>query len=182
MLAEIAIVSTFSWASFLTYALITAITPGPNNIMSMSNAGRLGFRKAFPFNLGIFCGFVIVMIACTLFCSLLSAIIPKIKLPMLIIGAAYILYLAYKTWKSSDVIEENFSRIGFLSGLTLQFINPKIYIYAIVSMEAYILSHYSDNMPMLILLYCLLLLDLCAHCYGLLLVLFLQLFFQNMQK
>ena len=31
----------FPWYAFLTYAVITAATPGPNNIMSMSNAGRL---------------------------------------------------------------------------------------------------------------------------------------------
>ena len=42
----------FPWYAFLTYAVITAATPGPNNIMSMSNAGRLGFRRALPFNLG----------------------------------------------------------------------------------------------------------------------------------
>ena len=32
----------FSWVNFLSYAIVTAVTPGPNNIMSMSNAGRLG--------------------------------------------------------------------------------------------------------------------------------------------
>ncbi len=135
----------FSWLSFLTYAIITAITPGPNNIMSMSNASRLGFRKAFPFNFGVWAGFSFVMIVCTLLSNILSSLIPKIELPMLIIGAAYMLYLAYKTWKSSDKIEENYSKSGFISGLVLQFINPKIYIYCIVSMQAYILPFYSGE-------------------------------------
>lgn len=135
----------FSWLNFLTYAVITAVTPGPNNIMSMSNAGRLGFKRALPFNLGIWGGFSIVMLVCTLCCSLLSSIIPKIKLPMLIVGAVYMLYLAWKTWKSTDEIQENHSRSGFLSGLVLQFINPKIYIYCIISMEAYILPFYSHS-------------------------------------
>ena len=85
----------FNWISFLTYAVVTAVTPGPNNIMSMSNGSRKGFRGALPFNLGIWLGFSIVMLLCTLFCSVLSAFIPKIKLPMLIIGAAYMLYLAW---------------------------------------------------------------------------------------
>ena len=44
----------FSWFSFLTYAIVTAVTPGPNNIMSMSNASRKGFHRALPFNLGRF--------------------------------------------------------------------------------------------------------------------------------
>lgn len=34
----------FNWISFLTYAVVTAVTPGPNNILSMSNGNRKGFR------------------------------------------------------------------------------------------------------------------------------------------
>lgn len=140
----------FHWASFLTYAIVTAVTPGPNNIMSMSNANRKGFRRALPFNLGIWAGFSAVMILCTAFCSLLSTWIPRIKLPMLIVGACYMLYLAWETFRSSDVIEENHSRDGFLSGLLLQFINPKIYIYCIMSMEAYILPFYGGQVAALL--------------------------------
>lgn len=135
----------FNWISFLTYAIVTAVTPGPNNIMSMSNGSRRGFLGALPFNFGIWVGFSIVMLLCTAFCSILSAIIPKIKLPMLIIGAGYMLYLAWETFRSTDNIEENHSRDGFLSGLFLQFINPKIYIYCIMSMEAYILPFYQGQ-------------------------------------
>lgn len=140
----------FSWLNFLSYAIVTAVTPGPNNIMSMTNAGRLGFRKSFPFNLGIWAGFSIVMIICTFFCNMLSEIIPKIKTPMLVIGALYMLWLAWKTLKSSSVIEENYSQSSFISGAFLQFVNPKIYIYCIVSMEAYILPHYQGQWVALI--------------------------------
>lgn len=135
----------FSWINFLTYAIITAITPGPNNIMSMSTAGRLGLKKSLPFNLGIWAGFSIVMLICTLFSSMLSSVLPTIKMPMLIIGAGYMLYLSWKTYKSSPEIEDNHQGSGFISGLTLQFINPKIYIYCIISMEAYILPYYSNQ-------------------------------------
>ena len=139
----------FNWVSFLTYAVVTAITPGPNNIMSMSNGSRKGFKGALPFNLGIWVGFSVVMLLCTIFCSILSTFIPKIKLPMLIVGAAYMPYLAWETFRSSDNIEEDHSRDGFLSGLLLQFINPKIYIYCMMSMEAYILPFYNGNAPAL---------------------------------
>ena len=141
----------FSWLNFLSYAVVTAVTPAPNNIMSMSNAGRLGFRKSFPFNLGIWAGFSVVMLVCTFFCNMLSEIIPKIKMPMLIIGAIYMLWLAWKTVKSSSVIEEKQSKSSFISGALLQFINPKIYIYCIVSMEAYILPYYQGEWLTLIL-------------------------------
>ena len=135
----------FPWFSFLAYAVVTAVTPGPNNIMSMSNGSRRGFRGALPFNFGILAGFSVVMVLCTACCTLLSQLIPKIRLPMLVVGAGYMLYLAWETFRSSDQIEEDHSRDGFWAGLLLQFINPKIYIYGIMSMEAYILPFYSGQ-------------------------------------
>lgn len=135
----------FNWLSFLIYAIITAITPGPNNIMSMANGSRKGFKGALPFNLGIWVGFSVVMILCTAFCSALSGLIPKIQLPMKIIGAAYLLYLAWGTFRSTGAIGNDAANGGFLSGLLLQFINPKIYVYGIVSMEAYILPYFQGR-------------------------------------
>ncbi|HWJ02835.1 MAG TPA: lysine transporter LysE, partial [Verrucomicrobiae bacterium] len=35
-----------NFAAFLSYVLVTSFTPGPNNIMSMSNASRYGFKKS----------------------------------------------------------------------------------------------------------------------------------------
>ena len=96
------------------------------------------------------------MVACTLFCTALSTLIPTIRLPMMILGAAYMLYLAWGTFRSSDVIQEDHSREGFLSGLLLQFINPKIYLYGILSMEAYVLPYYEDR-PVILFLFALLL-------------------------
>ncbi|WP_347563343.1 LysE family transporter [Lactonifactor sp. BIOML-A4] len=111
----------------------------------MSNGIRKGFRGALPFNLGILTGFSLVMLLCTAFCSLLSSFIPRIKLPMLLAGACYMLYLAWETFRSSASVESSHSHDGFLPGLLLQFINPKIYIYCIMSMEAYILPYYAGQ-------------------------------------
>ena len=135
----------FSWISFLTYAVVTAVTPGPNTLMSMSNGGRLGFRRSLPFNLGIWVGFSIVMLLCTALCDALAALIPRVKFPMLMLGAAYMLHLAWQTWRSGALDESHTARDGFWSGLLLQFVNPKIYIYCIVSMEAYILPFYQGQ-------------------------------------
>lgn len=85
------------------------------------------------------------MLACTFFCGLLSELIPKLKTPMLVIGAAYMLWLAWKTWRSPPVTEEGSARSGFVSGLALQFVNAKIYIYCLVSMEACILPYYQGE-------------------------------------
>ena len=144
-----------AWLDFLTYAVITAATPGPNNLMSMSNAGRLGFRKGMPFNLGVLAGFAIVMISCTLLCNLLSSVVPQVERPMRFVGAAYMLYLAWKTFQSGGIGEAGGAK-GFGSGFLLQLVNPKIFVYAIVSMEAYVLPHYAGSLPLLMGFACLL--------------------------
>ena len=146
----------FNVFAFLTYIFVTAYTPGPNNIMSMSNASIYGFKKSFPFNLGIFFGFSVVMILCTLFSAGLYAVIPAIKPYMLTIGAIYILHLAWKTFKSSSEIESKKANSNsFFAGMILQFINPKVIIYGITAMSSYILPHY--NTPAILVGFALLL-------------------------
>ena len=133
----------FCLYEFLIYCFITAYTPGANNLLSMSNAIRLGFRRSVRFNLGILAGFAVVMSVCTAFSATLYSFLPKVKIVMQILGAAYMLYLAWKVWKSSSELSaDGGEEASFLSGMVLQFANPNIYIYAITAMSLYILPVY----------------------------------------
>lgn len=133
------------WFHFLTYIFVTTITPGPNTITSMTNASRVGFRKGVSLNFGMWFGFSIVSLACALGCSLLSAVLPMVQTPLLIAGAAYMLHLAWKLWKTGSITANDSGRSGFRAGALLQFVNPKIFVYCIVSMQAYILPHYGTQ-------------------------------------
>jgi cysteine/O-acetylserine efflux protein len=140
----------FSLYQFLIYIFVTAYTPGPNNIMSLSNAVRYGFKKSFPFNLGILAGFSVVMLFCTLLSAIIFSYIHQAKIYMQVIGASYMLYLAWKTWKSSSEIELKESKgASFTSGLTLQFVNPKIYIYAVTAISTFILPYFGSTSALL---------------------------------
>lgn len=138
--------------NYYAYTFTSAITPGPNNIMSLANGSRLGFRKALPFNFGVWAGFSIIAVVCTIFCSYLSSWVPQIELPIKIIGAVYMLYLAVKILKSRPDMENEGVRGEFWSGVLLQFVNPKIYLCIIVTMEGYIIPYHNGNWPLLIAL------------------------------
>lgn len=136
----------FHLFDFLIYCFIAAYTPGANNLLSMSNAIRLGFRRSIHFNLGILAGFAVVMSVCTAFSATLYSVLPKVKIVMQILGAAYMLYLAWKVWNSSSELSaDGRKEASFLSGMILQFVNPKIYIYAITAMSLYILPVYHST-------------------------------------
>ncbi len=141
----------FDPVSFFTYIVVTSATPGPNNIMSMSHAGRLGMRKTFPFNFGIWAGMSVIVMLCTALGSALRELLPIIEKPMLFVGAAYMLYLAYMIFTSSKELQAKQSSSTFLSGALLQFVNIKFYIYCIVSMESYILPYYHGQFTKLFL-------------------------------
>jgi len=142
----------FDWLTFLTYAVLTTITPGPNTILSMSNGSRRGFIRGVPLNLGMWCGFTIVMMGCALLTSVLAAWIPMIKKPMLFVGAAYLLWLAWKNLRRGDRIAEKDAAGDrqFLTGFAMQFVNPKVMLYGIMSYEAYILPVFEGNYPVLL--------------------------------
>jgi cysteine/O-acetylserine efflux protein len=65
---------------------------------------------------------------------------------MTYIGAVYILWLAWKTYKS-DPHNDNKSEKQtntFLSGLLLQFVNPKVIIYGVTTVSTFIVPYYSS--------------------------------------
>ena len=131
---------------FLSYIFMSAYTPGPNNIMAMSLASTAGFRTGMRFCFGVFFGFLGVMSLCTAFSALLFTVIPKIEPVMRYIGAAYILWLAWKifTSKPSAGNGQQTKRGYFLSGIILQFINVKVILYGITAVSAFILPYYNS--------------------------------------
>ncbi len=138
-----------AWANFIAYIIITGITPGPNNIASMSSGSRQGFKKGLSFNFGILVGFTILMMLVTFFCSTLSALIPKVQPYLLVVGAGYMLYLAWHIFRAGTVSDSNQREFGFREGFILQFANIKTLIYGIVSMQVYIMPNYPNDMLVL---------------------------------
>ena len=85
---------TATFTAFLTYALVMAITPGPNNILTLSCVGRHGLRGSSRLIWGVSGGFVVVMLLSGLFSLTLSRALPAVMPWLVWLGAGYILWLA----------------------------------------------------------------------------------------
>ncbi|AFS78905.1 export protein, LysE family [Gottschalkia acidurici 9a] len=135
-----------NFTAFLSYVFIANFAPGPNTIMSMSNASRYGFKKSIMFNVGIFFGVFIVFALSSIFTVALYDFMPSIKLIMSYVSAAYILWLAWQTYKSKPQndgkIQKNTST--FSSGLLLQFFNLGVIIYGLTTVSTFIIPHYKS--------------------------------------
>jgi cysteine/O-acetylserine efflux protein len=143
---------------FLSYVFVSNISPGPNAIISMSNAGTLGFKKSILFNLGVSTGAFIVLFVSSIFSWILFDIFPAFQSIMVWIGAAYILWLAWNTLQSKSAEENKYNKDSgdlFLQGVVLQFVNPNTILYGITAFSSFILPQYQS--PLILILFCILL-------------------------
>jgi len=127
---------------FLTYVFVTTFTPGPNNILSMSNGMRYGYRKTLGFLLGIFTGFLVLMEICGLLNFVLINLLPQVKLWLNILGAAYMVYLAVHILRSKPMGEgqSDDSLNTFKAGFILQFVNLKGILYGVTVYSTFIVQ------------------------------------------
>lgn len=141
----------FKWVPFLSYVFVVTFTPGPNNILSLVNANKFGYKKTLNFLLGIFTGFTIIILLSSYFNLLLFKIIPKIKIYMGILGALYMTYLAVKimTGKLEKNEDSDQQLNTFYTGVLLQFINPKVILYGITVVSNFIIPHYKSNIALI---------------------------------
>lgn len=138
--------------SFLLYVIVTSFTPGPNNIMAMVFANKYGLKKTIRFCLGVGAGFFVIMVLSSYFNLLLKNYIPKVESIMSILGAIYMVYLAVKIIASKEKGDDSNGnkKYGFVTGMLLQFINPKGILYGITAISTFILPYYTSNLSLLL--------------------------------
>ena len=99
-------------SAFWTYTLITAMTPGPNNILALSSATSHGFRQSTRVLAGMSLGFLIVMLLCAGISFSLAVIDPAAVHLLSWAGAAYIVWLAWKI-ATSPTKEDGLNQSAF---------------------------------------------------------------------
>jgi threonine/homoserine/homoserine lactone efflux protein len=123
------------------FAIAMAGTPGPNNAMLTSSGSLWGFRRTVPHMLGISIGFPIMQVCVAAGLGSLLRENPSVLTVLRWLGAAYLLYLAWKIAttqpepRSSDDPEERrgASRrpMTFLQAALFQWVNPKAWLVTI---------------------------------------------------
>lgn len=133
------------YTAFFTYVIITSITPGPNNILSLSVATQYGLKRSTKVISGMFCGYIVLMLLCGVFTYHMVSLLPVITPWLTWVGAAYIIWLAWGI-ATSDIktTSKDSEGITFLTGFGLQFVNVKIILYGVTSISTFVLP-YTQN-------------------------------------
>ena len=121
--------------SFSLATIVLALSPGPDNIYVLSQSLANGVKSGLATTTGLITGCILHT---TLLAFGLSALIttsPKIFYGIKIFGAAYLLYLAYKVFRSnskisltSKVTRKSHLKL-FKQGVIMNILNPKVMIF-----------------------------------------------------
>lgn len=122
------------------YALVSSITPGPNNLMLMASGVNFGFRRTLPHMLGIGIGFTVMLALVGFGLGGIFAQFPQLETALKVVAVSYMLWLAWKITQSSA--PEGGARAGgkpmtFLQAAAFQLVNPKAWIMALSAIPIY---------------------------------------------
>ena len=139
----------------LSFAMIAAITPGPNNIILSTNAVNHGFRKTIPLIMGVFFGFLSVLTLCLLGIGEVYRSFPAIALIIKIVAVCFLTYLSYKIFISSSFSDENKTRqFSFKDIYFFQIINPKAVTVSMSSSAIFIQNKFTYEIEFLLIFLC----------------------------
>jgi cysteine/O-acetylserine efflux protein len=132
--------------AIITYILVTTFTPGPNNMMAMSNGLHDGFRKSLRFLIGVFAGFFLVMILCGYLNFALVSFLPKARFWLNLLGTGYMIYLGIHIALTKQDKQTEIERPlnTFKAGTFMQFLNLKVILYGITVFSNFIIPFHQD--------------------------------------
>lgn len=126
--------------ALIGFALATSGTPGPNTMMVTASAAQVGIMRVMPHMLGITLGFPAMLVAVALGLGLPFAQLPWLHQAMQALGAAWLLWLAWKIASAPvGAAADAPARppLGFLGAAAFQWVNPKAWMIALAAIPAF---------------------------------------------
>lgn len=121
------------------FALAASISPGPVNLVCLSSGTRHPLSQGLVFVTGATLGFVVLFVAVGLgFYSLLT-MVPGLNQALRWAGVAFLLYLSWRLFRDDGRLPEGEAQRapGFLTGVLMQWLNPKAWLASASGIGAY---------------------------------------------
>ncbi len=121
------------------FALVTSITPGPNNLMLMASGANFGFRRTLPHMFGVGLGFVFMVVLVGVGLIQLFDAYPLSYTVLKLLSVAYLVFLAWKiaTAAPADGAKTTGKPFTFLQAALFQWVNPKAWAMALTAVSVY---------------------------------------------
>ena len=136
--------------------------------MLMSSGANFGIKPSLPHFLGICIGFPVMVLALGLGLGSLFEALPIVHQIIKVVGAAYMLFLAWKISQSKAKKKKGHEPkpLTFLQACLFQWTNPKALVMAIGAIATYTTLNGNINLQVLFMAMCLCLYASHAPAYG----------------
>ena len=125
-------------AAFVVFAVATLFTPGPNNVMLMASGLNFGLVRTLPHGFGVPLGFGFMVLVIGFGLGAFFAAFPVAYEVLKYVGAAYLLYLAWRIANATSAHGKAGSQpFTFLQAAAFQWVNAKAWVMAIGAVTAY---------------------------------------------
>jgi threonine/homoserine/homoserine lactone efflux protein len=119
-------------AALVGFSIVSAGTPGPNNILLWASGAAFGFRRTLPHVIGTAIGIGALTLAVAAGLSVIITSVPSVALAMKIAGSLYLLYLAWQVAGAGALHDQSITKpLGVGQAAAFQIINPKAWIFAL---------------------------------------------------
>lgn len=113
-------------------------SPGPNVILLTYSGARFGFVATMPHLFGVVVGVGIVAGATGFGLAALVQTFPALQLALVVLSAAWILWMAYKLWIANPGELSGKERpMTFVEAVLFQWVNPKLWAVAFAAAGAF---------------------------------------------
>jgi threonine/homoserine/homoserine lactone efflux protein len=123
----------------LSFAFVSSITPGPNNILLASSGARFGIKRTLKHAAGIWAGMVTLLLLAALGFGALSATAPSLAVALQVLAAIALILTAWSmlredTRKSTGTTENpDVQPWSFWQAVGFQYLNPKALMMAVTA-------------------------------------------------
>ena len=125
--------------TLILFGLVTAFTPGPNNISAAYSGFNFGFKKTIPLMLGVIFGWTTLLLMMEFGLVMIFQKFENLQNFIRILGSAFLIYLAYRISFSDLKNENNINKpIRFIEMFLFQFINPKSVVVAMTAVSIFV--------------------------------------------
>lgn len=126
------------FATFVWFAWVGSVTPGPNNAVALSTAANFGLRAVVPHSLGVAVGFSTLLLAAGLGAWTALQQFPSLGIALRLFGVLYLSWLGVQLMRSSGITERRVARPPrWYETAAFQYANPKAWILAAGTIGAY---------------------------------------------
>lgn len=127
--------------TLLLQILVVGYTPGPANIYSLAMSLRHGRKQSMVMWLGLLTGFLIAVTLMAVLTHFIGMAFGEYVGFLKYVGAAYIVYLAYRIWCSNRQGNEKQGDCTFVSGMLVQMTNAKMLLFDLTAFSTFVLPY-----------------------------------------